>query len=298
MTCAARSRKVFYGVILSCLVTAIVANAQTLTTMATFDGTNGSQPLGLIQGFDGNFYGTTLQGGTTNWGIAFKMTPAGVLTTVHNFCSMAGCLDGSWPEGRMTQATDGNIYGPTDNNGTGGAGVIYKITSAGKFAILHEFCLTDCSDGVIPTSVVQARNGNLYGTTFGAHNSYSLLGTVFGLTLGGKLTTLHTFIGTDGAYPAGPMMQASNGNFYGTTQAGGSSTVCFLLLFGGCGTIFQITPSGTLTTLHSFDGSDGSLPGYGGALIEGVDGNLYGTTTAEGGESANGGTIFKINPAG
>ncbi|MGC2473630.1 MAG: choice-of-anchor tandem repeat GloVer-containing protein [Candidatus Sulfotelmatobacter sp.] len=293
-----RSRKNFCGVILFCAVTAMASQAQTLTTLADFNGTNGAGPRGLIQGFDGNFYGTALNGGSQNWGTAFKMTPAGVLTTVHNFCSETNCLDGSWPEGRVTQASNGNFYGPADNGGTGGAGVIYSITGAGKFAVLYNFCVTyPCSDGVIPTSVVQARNGNLYGTTFGSHISYSLLGTVFELTLGGTLTTLHTFNGTDGAYPAGPMMQASNGNFYGTTQGGGSSTNCALPLFGGCGTVFQITPVGTLTTLHSFDGSDGSLPGYGGTLIEGADGSLYGTAT-NGGNSAFGGTIFKISPAG
>src|SRR5690348_16890092 len=77
----------FYSVILYCAMTAMASQAQTLTTLADFDGTNGSYPLGLIQGFDGNFYGTTLDGGTANLGTAFKITPAGVLTTVHNFCS-------------------------------------------------------------------------------------------------------------------------------------------------------------------------------------------------------------------
>jgi len=280
-------------------MTAIASRSQTLTTLATFNGTNGSQPLGLIQGFDGNFYGTALSGGTVNLGTAFKITPAGVLTTVHNFCSMAGCLDGSWPEGRVTQATDGNFYGPTDNGGTGNAGVIYRITSAGRFMVLYNFCVTyPCADGISPVSVLQGRNGKLYGSSYGSRSTFEPdLGAVFELTLAGTLTTLHSFSGSDGSYPVGPMMQASNGNLYGTTSEGGSSATCPSNGFEGCGTIFQITPSGTLTTLHVFDGSDGALPGYGGTLIEGTDGNLYGTST-DGGTSPNGGTIFKITPAG
>ena len=287
----------FYAVLLFCAMSVIASQAQTLITLAEFDGTNGSQPLGLVQGFDGNFYGTTLNGGTQSLGTAFRVTHSGVLTTIHNFCSVAGCLDGALPEGRVTQASDGNFYGPTDNGGAK-AGAIYRITSTGKFVVLYQFCMTDCSDGVLPTSVIQARNGTLYGTTFGASNvALPYRGTVFELALAGALTTLHTFTGPDGSYPSGPMMQASNGNLYGTTSEGGSSTNCSVGAIQGCGTIFQITPSGTLTTLHSFDGTDGGLPGYGGALVEGVDGNLYGTTTDDG-LSANGGTIFKITPTG
>jgi uncharacterized repeat protein (TIGR03803 family) len=146
--------------------------------------------------------------------------------------------------------------------------------------------------------VLQGRNGKLYGSTYGSRSTFEPdLGTVFELTLAGTLTTLHSFSGSDGSYPVGPMMQASNGNLYGTTSEGGSSATCPSNGFEGCGTIFQITPSGTLTTLHVFDGSDGALPGYGGTLIEGTDGNLYGTST-DGGTSPNGGTIFKITPAG
>ena len=300
-----RSCKSFCGVSLFCAVTALALQAQTLTTLAQFNGTNGANPLGIIQGFDGNFYGTTLNGGTQNYGTAFKMTPAGVLTTLHSFCSETNCIDGWWPEGRLTQASNGNFYGPTDNGGTGAlsSGVIYRITRKGDFTVLYNFCsLPNCADGVIPISVIQATNGNLYGVTFGAPNKqYNYLGTVFELTLNGTLTTLHTFTGPDGSYPQGPLLQASNGNLYGTTSQGGSSTTCPYDTFVGCGTVFQITPSGKFTTVHIFDGSDGALPGYGGSLIEGNDENLYGTATDGGGttQCASGcGTIFKISPTG
>jgi uncharacterized repeat protein (TIGR03803 family) len=295
----------FCCVILFCAVTAMASQAQTLTTLFDFNGTNGSYPLGLIQGFDGNFYGTTLSGGTQGWGTAFKITSAGKLTTLHSFCSTGSCLDGGWPEGRLTQASNGDFYGPTDLGGTGNAGVIYRLTG-GNFAVLYNFCVTyPCADGIGPISVVQARNGNLYGTTYGSRsNYYPDLGTIFELTLRGELTPLHGFSGTDGSYPAGPLVQASNGNLYGTTSQGGSSTNCPPDGFAGCGTVFQITPSGAMTTLHIFDGSDGAFPGYGGTLIEGSDGNLYGTA-ADGGSAGTSaecfygcGTIFKISRVG
>jgi uncharacterized repeat protein (TIGR03803 family) len=219
--------KNFCGVILFCAVTAMASQAQTLTTLADFNGTNGAIPLGLIQGFDGNFYGTTLEGGTQNEGTTFKMTPTGVLTTLHISCSEGSCLDGGWPEGRLTQATNGNFYGPTDLGGTGNSGVIYRITSAGNYGVLYNFCSQpNCADGLIPVSVVQGRNGNLYGTTYGYRTNSPNLGTIFELTLSGTLTTLHTFSGPDGSNPIGPMLQASNGNLYGTTGEGGSTKNC------------------------------------------------------------------------
>lgn len=134
-----RRWKNFCGVILFCAVTAIASQAKTLTTLAAFNGANGAIPLGLIQGFDGNFYGTTLEGGAQNYGTGFKMTPAGVLTTLHSFCS-AGCADGGWPEGRLTQASDGDFYGPTDLGGADGSGVIYRLNSSGMFTVLYNFC--------------------------------------------------------------------------------------------------------------------------------------------------------------
>ncbi len=295
------NRKKFCGIALFCTLTAMASQAQTLTTLATFNGANGSQPLGIIQGFDGNFYGTTLNGGTQNEGTAFKITPGGVLTTLHSFC-LTGCLGGWWPEGRLTQAGNGDFYGPTDTGGTFGGGVIYRMTSAGAYMVLYNFCSQpNCADGIGPISVIQAGNGRLYGTTYGYRTNSTDLGTVFELSLGGSLTTLHTFTGPDGSNPIGAMLQASNGNLYGTTSEGGSSTTCPYDPFIGCGTVFQITPSGKFTTLHVFDGSDGALPGYGGSLIEGTDGNLYGTAT-DGGASplctSGCGAIFKISPAG
>jgi uncharacterized repeat protein (TIGR03803 family) len=298
---ALRGCKNLCGLFLFCAVTAMAAHAQTLTTLLDFDGTNGRSPAGLIQGFDGNLYGTTLFGGTPQVGTAFKVTPTGTLTTLHTFCLKGGlCLDGRVPAGGLTQATNGTFFGPTNNGGTSGLGVIFSVTASGKFAVLHNFCsLSSCADGEAPNAVVQARNGNLYGTA--PAGGASFMGSVFELTLSGTLTVLHGFSGPDGASPAGALIQARNGNLYGTTVQGGASSGCAVAGVVGCGTVFEITPSGTLTTLHSFEGPDGQYPAE--ALVQAADGNFYGVTGGGGSGSGNQcaygcGTVYKIGSAG
>jgi uncharacterized repeat protein (TIGR03803 family) len=281
-----------------CVITAIAAPAQ-FNTVHTFDGTDGSTPYGaLVQGIDGNLYGTTEAGGANGAGTVFKMTTGGTVTTIYNFCSLASCTDGANPNAGLVLDTDGNFYGTTfgDDNptcGGSGCGTVFKITPGGTLTTLHSFCaLSSCLDGANPTAgLVQGTDGNLYGTTsaFGK----ALEGTVFKISTSGKFTTLHTFKGTDGNSPYGGVIQGIDGNFYGTTGYGGA---------GGNGTVFKMTPTGTLTTLHSFKGADGAnpyggliqiLPGGGGAA---VPGHFFGTTYAGG---ANGyGTIFEITPSG
>jgi len=273
---------------------AIAVSAQTVTTLHSFDGTDGSTPYGaLVQGIDGNLYGTTEAGGANGAGTVFKMTTGGTVTAIYNFCSLASCTDGANPNAGLVQDTDGNFYGTTfgDDNptcGGSGCGTVFKITSGGTLTTLHSFCaLSSCLDGGNPTAaLVQGTDGNLYGTTsaFGK----DLEGTVFKITTSGKLTTLHTFSGTDGNSPYGGVIQGIDGNFYGTTGYGGAD---------GNGTVFKMTSTGKLTTLHSFKGADGANP-YGGLvqLPYPSYGYLYGTTYAGG---ANGyGTIFEIAPTG
>ena len=159
-------------------------------------------------------------------------------------------------------------------------------------------------DGVNPyAKLIQATNGAFYGTTFQGGANGGFQGTVFEFTPHGGLHTLHSFVGTDGAFPYAGLVQVANGNFYGTTQAGGSSTMCI----NGCGTIFRITPKGVLSSLYSFcsksNCADGASPE--GGLIQGADGNLYGVTTS-GGTGVNCadfqptgcGTVFKMTLAG
>jgi uncharacterized repeat protein (TIGR03803 family) len=266
-----------------CAATAIAAPAQTFTTLHIFDGTDGEYPAaGLVQGTDGNFYGTTGYGGATTCtygcGTIFKITPAGTLTTLHSF----DYTDGEYPLGvGLVQATDGNFYGTTYSGAAYGYGTVFKITPASALTTLHSF---DSTDGANPKrGLLQATDGNFYGTTHSG-GAYGY-GTVFKITPASALTTLHSFDSTDGADPEAGLVQGTDGSFYGTTYFGGAYNY---------GTIFKITPAGTLTTLHSFDYTDGEYP-LGGGLVQATDGNFYGTTS----EGANGyGTVFKITPTG
>ena len=286
-----------------CAATATASPAQVLTTLHSFGGSStdcqsqpgcGSYPLaGLVQASDGNFYGTTEGSGGNNncvsgCGTVFKITPSATLTTLYRFCSQANCADGESPRAGLVQASDGNFYGTTENGGANncapyyGCGTVFKITSSGALTTLHSFAR---SDGAYPgAGLVQASDGNFYGTTYvGGTNNY---GTVFKITPQGTLTTLHSFDGSDGANPADGLLQASDGNFYGATSYGGASNDCY----GGCGTVFKITSSGTLTTLHSFAGSDGANPPA--RLVQASDGNLYGTTYVGGADGR--GTVFRL----
>jgi uncharacterized repeat protein (TIGR03803 family) len=275
------------AVVLLCAATAIASPANTFKTLVNFDGTNGATPVytSLVQGRDGDFYGTTLGGGANGAGTVFKITSAGTVTILYSFCSQANCADGSGPYAGLVQARDGNFYGTTYQGGASGIfGTVFKITPGGAFTTLHSFNL---ADGAGPfAALVQATSGNFYGTTSGGGPSND--GTVFKISPSGTLTTLHTFDGSDGAQPFAALVQATNGDFYGTTPYG-----------GGYGTVFRITPSGTLTTLHSFNLTDGSYPN---GLIQATDGNFYGTTYGGGTLnicSGNGcGTVFKITPQG
>jgi uncharacterized repeat protein (TIGR03803 family) len=292
----------------SCGIVFKITPAGTLTTAHNFVGTDGNGPSGLVLGTDGNFYGTASYGGaydctsygsTGTCGTIFKMTLQGTVTVLHNFCSKKNCTDGAIPWGGLVQGTDGNFYGTTVAGGTGtckgdlgpGCGTVFKITPGGALTTLHSF---DDTDGAYPYGgVVQATNGNFYGTTSdGGDSGY---GTVFQIALGGALTTLRSFDGADGAYPSSWLVQAANGSLYGTTAGppfnGGPSCKRTGV---GWGTVFEITVGGVLTTLHSFDDSDGAYP-YAG-LSQATDGNFYGTTTCGG---ANGeGTVFKITSGG
>lgn len=265
-----------------CVTAVIASHGQTFNTLVTFQGANGTSPFfeSLVQGADGDLYGTTEAGGTTGYGTVFELTSAGKLTTLYNFCSQSNCTDGGDAIGGLLLATNGNFYGTTMAGGAFGAGTVFEITPAGKPTTLYSFA---GPDGEAPYgTLVQASNGNFYGTTFrgGANGD----GTVFEITAAGKLTTLHNFNGTDGSQIYAGLVQAGNGTFYGTTNFSGNNF----------GTVFEITPAGKFTTLYTFSGGDGSSPFA--PLIQASNGNLYGTT-AGGGTTAYG-TVFEITPAG
>jgi uncharacterized repeat protein (TIGR03803 family) len=251
--------------------------------------TDGQNPFaGLVQGSDGNFYGTTFIGGTNSDGTVFRISPGGSETTLYQFSCGS---DGANPYyGRLVQGSDSDFYGTTAYGGTNSDGTVFKITSAGTMTTLHEF---NSSGGNEPLGdLVQGSDGDFYGTTYGGGtNDY---GTVFKMTSTGTLTSLYQFSGgSEGQYPESGLVQGNDGNFYGTTRYGGTTNFNGIGYYG-YGTLFKITSAGTLTTLHAFNLSDGFEPIAG--LVQGSDGDFYGTTY-EGGTNGYG-TVFKFTSAG
>jgi len=232
----------------------------------------------LLQGADGDFYGTTA--GSFSGGSVFKMTSAGVETTLYSFTNG---LDGDAPLSALVLGNDGNFYGTTSGLRSTNGGTVFKISPAGVLTTLCTFGGVKGSN--IYAGLLPGGDGYFYGTAGagGARNS----GTFFQVSSNGVLSVLYTFTGLhDGKKPLGQLTDGGNGYFYGTTYSGGDS---------GAGTIFRITPGGSLTNLHTFSGgNDGSGP-YAGLYLGG-DGNFYGTTQFGG--ASGGGVAFKLTPAG
>lgn len=275
-----------------------ITSGGTLTTVHRFDDTDGGTPGGLVQATNGGLYGTTFYGGANSAGTVFSISSTGVLTTVYSFCSQTNCTDGKYPTSQLVLGINGNFYGATYGGGGNGRGTIFQITPGGSLTTLYSFCSqTDCTDGSGPGGLRLASSGAFYGMT--STGGVNLGGTIFEITPAGKLNTLYSFCSqancTDGYGPSA-VVQASNGVFYGVTNQGGTN--CLDGSPSGCGTVFEITLKGVLKTLYSFcaqtNCSDGSNPN---GLMQGTDGNLYGTTST-GGLSGNWGTIFEVTSAG
>jgi uncharacterized repeat protein (TIGR03803 family) len=245
---------------------------------------DGDEPYAaLTLGNDGRFYGVTYGGGANNEGTVFVITQGDELTTLHSFAFS----DGYHPDGCLVQGTDGNLYGTTMMGGANNYGTLFKISASGVFTILHSF---KGSDGATPIGgLIQADDDNFYGTASGGTGASSG-GTAFKITPAGTFKILHIFRRTDGFTPIAPLLQASDGNFYGSTAAGGLS--------GAGGTVFKLTPQGTFTILYDFcsepNCEDGSYSQA--ALVQGADGNFYGTTFFGG--SGTSGTVFSLTPEG
>jgi uncharacterized repeat protein (TIGR03803 family) len=295
----------------------------TFHTLVSFSGINGDTPAaGLLRGADGRFYGTTTVGGAGGHGTIFALSTNGTLQTLASFSG----ANGSSP-GPLLRGTDGNLYGMTSEGGAMNDGTIFRYTPGGQVATIFTF---DGANGANPHDrLSQLPDGTFFGTTTngGANN----LGTVFSFTLnkseaqgsprnsvfldvaytpGAPLINFHSllsFNGTNGSHPSSALVPWSNGYFFmerlwdnlwiksstvqwsgvnlsGTTSGGGSS---------GHGTAFQISEDGTLTTLLTFDGTQGRVLGtIPNSLTPGDDGDLYGTTYYGG--PSNGGTVFRI----
>jgi uncharacterized repeat protein (TIGR03803 family) len=241
----------------------------------------------------GNLYGTAQSGGAKGVGTVFKLSPNGTETLLYSFCVLAACADGYHPRAGLIMDTKGNLYGTAFDGGAYDAGAVFELSPSGTETVLHSFCQQmGCPDGYYPQAgLVMDTKGNLYGTTLynGAYGG----GTVFKISSDGTATTVYNFCTAtgckNGRYPQAGLILDTNGNLYGTTYGGGAH---------GNGTVFELSPSGAETLLHSFCArtgcSDGSHPRA--DLVMDTAGNLYGTTYYGGTNSV--GTVFKLSPNG
>jgi uncharacterized repeat protein (TIGR03803 family) len=267
----------------------------------------GNQPVALIQGNDGNLYFTNGIG-------IYQLTSAGAVNAVYTYPS--GTTEQPNPMGSgansLVQGSDGNFYitqtaapGPVMAGVTTGA--IGQLTLGGGFSIIHTFA-ADGSEGNTPLGpLVEGSDGDFYGVTTHSNNASSSNGVAFKVSVGGSLTVLHPFSGgADGALVNSPLLVGSDGNFYGTTRLGGDMASANCANSGtpyGCGTVFQLTPSGSKTTVHNFEGGaptsiivsqnpqvDGAIPEA--PLVQTTGGVFFGTSI---GASPNIGTVFEIS---
>jgi uncharacterized repeat protein (TIGR03803 family) len=256
---------------------------------------------GVVRDASGNLFGTTTEGGTAGIGTVFEVNPSGKETILYSF--KGGNL-GAYPTGAFVRDAAGNIYGtgsfgdfncdPTNS----GCGVVFKLTSTGKYSVLHAFHNIG-KDGEQPSGLFRGNSRNLYGTTLlggdVSCNGGRGCGTVFKIDPRGKLTTLYKFHGRgDGAFPTSGVIQDSHANLYGTTSAGTS------------GVVFKLDPTGHETVLYTFTGSaDGGNP-EGSLLLDPNTGTLYGTTeyggdlncNPNGGGGPGCGTVYQIDASG
>jgi uncharacterized repeat protein (TIGR03803 family) len=251
----------------------------TVTTLYSFKGqADGLDPEApSIQGFDGSFYGTTADASSASgFGSVYRITSSGQFTVLHTFAG----TDGANPYAPLAQGLDTGLYGTTRFGGSHGGGTIFRITTLGEYHVLFNFDGTNGSNPIAP--LMRAADGNLYGVTQqgGSENG----GVVFRITPAGSLTVLYN-IGEDadeGFNQVGGLMQATDGNFYGTNDLGGSAN---------WGVLFRMTPAGTFAPLHNFDLGSGASPQV--TLLQHTNGVFYGTTAVGGGPDQ--GTFYSFN---
>jgi uncharacterized repeat protein (TIGR03803 family) len=293
---AASTALTFVVVLVLGVVTTQPARAQTFTVLYnfTFHGSgfpDGAYPFaGVIRDTKGNLYGTTLLGGdagtgcnTYGCGVVFEVDTNGTETVLYSF---QGSTDGRQPLAGVIRDSQGNLYGTTNLGGTYDCGTVFKVSKTGNETVLYNFAQT--MDGCDPAGgLLRDKKGDLYGTTYGG--GASGFGTVFKLSKNGKETVLHSFAGSDGAYPYyTSLLMDPKGNLYGVTSEGGAFNL---------GTVFKMSKTGKETVLHSFawGTTDGCYP-FGTPAMD-KKGNLYGTTVACG-SSSNTGTVWKVSKNG
>jgi len=315
---------------------------------------DGTSPGGPIQGLDGNFYGTTYDGGiydsacsTYGCGTIYKITPTGTLTTLYHFCSKSNCSDGTFPV-TLILGNDGNFYGVTRGGGASnndncksGCGTLFKLTPQGTLTTLYNF---DVEDGFAPSQLLWTADETLYGATYAilfqqaegqvfivnANGTTKFIGPgnavtgvwfqgtdsqvvgnstptcdqyctiqggwVYKMSADGTSTVLYNFCPTGSNctyYSPGSMIEGVDGNFYGVVGGGTVNSLCTTIGYNSCGVVYQLTTGGAFTPLYNFCSlakcADGAGP-YG--LVAGSDGNIYGEA------GPNAGLIFKLTPGG
>ncbi len=260
--------------------------APVFETLADFERAGTNPSARLVAHPDGNYYGTTVEGGVFNFGTVYKMTPDGTVTTLVSLTGTNGAARGSYPASGLTLANDGSLFGTTGNGGAGDYGTIFKVTTAGVFTSMVEFTgMSGSTKGSVPNGLVLNSDGFFYGTT--QAGGMGDFGTVFKLDTAGNLTTITELTGTaaprKGTAPTGRL--AVNGTMlYGAAQAGGANDF---------GTVFRVTTTGNWDLLAEFTGISGNKRGsgpLGGVTLVGT--TLFGTTEAGG--SLDSGTIFRL----
>jgi uncharacterized repeat protein (TIGR03803 family) len=272
----------------------------TLTTVHFFSNQGSTYyPIGLTLANNGNFYGFAEGAGSSEF---FELAPNGTFTALES--------TGLDPSSPLLQAANGLFYGVEGGASGGNGGEAFSGTTTGGITLLHGFCSENSCGGTAAGfdpigGLIQGTDQDFYGTASqggtasnncaGTPSGGTGCGTIFRMGPAGRVVVLHAFTGSDGIAPVGGLVQGTDGNFYGTTSYGGASIL---------GTVFKMSPSGTLTTLYSFCGGEpcvnGNEPLAG--LVQGSDGNFYGTTSSGGDTSCGGGsgcgTIFRITPEG
>ncbi len=276
------------ALLLLCMAAASASNVVIISNLVSFNGTNGQQPAGpLLQAKDGNFYGTTLYGGTNavSSGTIFRLTPSGAFSNIISFNS----ANGANPNAGLIQGADGNFYGTTAYGGAytnvdpshNGFGTIFKLTTNGVLSTLASF---DGKKGKTPNTLLETTPGIFFGSanSGGAYSNFAGYGygTLFRADTNSLLTNVLSFNDTNGASPSSGLTMMTGTSLYGTTTSGGLYEY---------GTAFQMATNGSILSQFTFNFTNGAVPG---TLISGRDGNLYGTTIYGG--SNQYGTIFKL----
>lgn len=271
------------------------------TILTKFNYKNGETPQPWAAGIHQKTFYNAVNGGGYNGAGAVITINDKKVDLLYNFCSLANCMDGVFPQYGVARDGSGNLYGTTNGGGAHGAGVIFKVDPGGNEAVLYNFCPGggNCNDGGYPNNSGALRDslGNLYGEAQAGADGF---GVVWKLDTAGNESVLHTFAGppSDGGEPEGQLARDEAGNLYGVSFTGGNGTaaVCTQVLGYGCGTVFKIDANGNETVLYNFTGnSDGAGPNSQ-ALVLDKKGNLYGTASF-GGASGQG-TVFKLSTAG